>query len=43
MEILRDDLLDTPPNEEFKKIDEFQLFPQHNRLCSIYPAVNLPL
>lgn len=23
MEILRDDLLDTPPNEEYKKIDEF--------------------
>ncbi|CAK95205.1 unnamed protein product (macronuclear) [Paramecium tetraurelia] len=43
MELLRDDLLDTPPEEEFSKIQEFQLFPQHNRLCSIYPALQLPL
>ena len=43
MELLRDDLLDEAPNEELKKIKEFQLFPQHNRLCSIYPAVELPL
>ncbi|CAD8108767.1 unnamed protein product [Paramecium sonneborni] len=43
MELLRDDLQDTPPEEEFQKIQEFQLFPQQNRLCSIYPSIQLPL
>ncbi|CAD8101860.1 unnamed protein product [Paramecium sonneborni] len=43
MELLRDDQQDNPPEEEFQKIQEFQLFPQHNRLCSIYPSIKLPL
>ncbi|CAD8164820.1 unnamed protein product [Paramecium octaurelia] len=43
VDLLRDDLLDTPPGEQFSQIQEFQLFPQHNRLCSIYPAIQLQL
>ncbi|CAD8188211.1 unnamed protein product [Paramecium pentaurelia] len=43
MELLRDDLLDKPPEDKFSQIQEFQLFPQHNRLCSIYPAIQISL
>ncbi|CAD8173712.1 unnamed protein product [Paramecium octaurelia] len=30
-------------NPELSKLTEFIIFPQHNRLCSIYPMVKLPL
>ncbi|KAM3146723.1 hypothetical protein pb186bvf_001253 [Paramecium bursaria] len=43
LQILFDDSLDTPKMEQFDEIKEFSIFPQHNRLCSIYKFVPIQL
>ncbi|CAD8212992.1 unnamed protein product [Paramecium pentaurelia] len=44
IQLLKDD--QNPKSEincELSKLTEFLIFPQHNRLCSIYPMIKLPL
>lgn len=43
VQLLQDDQNDGPAIDEYSSLKEFNIFPSHNRLCSIYTSIKMPL